>query len=453
MEITSPKWLNELAEQFQGQSHQLFLVGGAIRDQLLNREVGEWDCATDALPSVTEKILIQNGFKGINTIGERFGTIVGTFNGETVEITTFRSEQYSEYSRNPEVSFGKNIDEDLSRRDFTINAIAYDLQKKKLHDPHNGRVDLSHKQVRTVGRASERFREDPLRMLRAVRFATTLDFNITPETFEAIVTERDRFSLLTIERVNQEISKILLAEKPSTGIELLVKTGLLTYILPELLPSIDLEFDAREHKDIYAHILQVLDNTPPKLELRWCALLHDIAKPLTRKKIGGEYHFLGHEVVGARMAKQILRRLKYPNSFVENVSKLTYLHQRIPNDDGTWTDGAVRRFVRDAGELLDDLFIFAQADSTGKNERKLNEYRKKREKLRERIAKLEAEAEIAKIKSPLSGDELVELFHRQPGPWIKPIKDELLRMVLDNELAAEDKKKAVEIARRLAPKG
>jgi poly(A) polymerase len=289
-------------------------------------------------------------------------------------------------------------------------------------------------------------------MLRAIRFAAVLGFNITQETLSAIISERERLSLLATERVNQEISKMLLAEKPSIGIKLLVETGLINYILPELIPSIDLEFDPKEHKDIYAHILQVLDNTPPKLELRWLALLHDIAKPLTRKKIGGEYHFLGHEVVGAKMAKQILKRLKYPNSFAERVSKLTYLHQRIPNDDGNWTDGAVRRLVRDAGDLLEDLFIFAEADSTGKNEHKLNQYRQKREVLKERIAKLEREAEIAKIKSPLSGDELMKIFKRQPGPWIKPIKEELLRMVLDNELAPDDKKRATEVAREILRK-
>lgn len=453
MKITAPRWLSDLAQNYSSESHQLFLVGGAVRDQLLDKPVNEWDCATDALPSETEHLLRKAGVKGINKIGERFGTIVGNYHGEVVEITTFRSEEYSEYSRNPEVKFGTDIESDLARRDFTINAIAYDLQNSKILDPHNGVADINNRRIHAVGRAVDRFREDPLRMLRAIRLAAVLGFTISHETLSAITTERERFSLLTIERVNQEVSKMLLAKSPSAGIKLLVETGLITYILPELLPSIDLEFDAKEHKDIYAHILQVLDNTPPKLELRWCALLHDIAKPLTRKKIGGEYHFLGHEVVGARMAKQILRRLKYSNEFVEYVSKLTYLHQRIPNDDGSWTDGAVRRFVRDAGDLLEDLFIFAEADSTGKNERKLQEYRKKRETLKKRITQLEQEAEIAKIKSPLSGDELVELFHRKPGPWIKPIKDELLRMVLDNELNAEDKKKAVEIARRLAPKG
>jgi poly(A) polymerase len=453
MKITAPRWLSDLAQIYSSESHQLFLVGGAVRDQLLDKPVNEWDCATDALPSKTEHLLRKAGVKGINKIGERFGTIVGNYHGEVVEITTFRSEEYSEYSRNPEVKFGTDIESDLARRDFTINAIAYDLQNSKILDPHNGVADINNRRIHAVGRAVDRFREDPLRMLRAIRLAAVLGFTIGHETLSAITTERERFSLLSIERVNQEVSKMLLAKSPSAGIKLLVETGLITYILPELLPSIDLEFDAKEHKDIYAHILQVLDNTPPKLELRWCALLHDIAKPLTRKKIGGEYHFLGHEVVGARMAKQILRRLKYSNEFVEYVSKLTYLHQRIPNDDGSWTDGAVRRFVRDAGELLEDLFIFAEADSTGKNERKLQEYRKKRENLKKRITQLEQEAEIAKIKSPLSGDELVELFHRKPGPWIKPIKDELLRMVLDNELHAEDKKKAVEIARRLAPKG
>lgn len=453
MQLHVPQWLIELDRYFAQAGHQLFLVGGAVRNQLLKQDVTEWDAATDAHPEKIEKLLRDAHFKAINTIGKRFGTISAQFEGETIEITTFRSEAYEEYSRQPSVQFGNSLEEDLSRRDFTINAIAFSLRTRAIIDPYHGADDVTRRCLTTVGRPQSRFAEDPLRMLRAIRFAATLDFTIDQKTFRALIDERERFAILSVERVNQELSKMLLADQPSIGMKLLVESGLVNYILPELLPSIDLEFDARDHKDIYAHILQVLDNTPPKLELRWCALLHDIAKPLTRKKIGGEYHFLGHEVVGAKMSKQILRRLKYSNDFIEYVAKLVYLHQRIPNDDGLWTDGAVRRFVRDAGTALDDLFIFAESDSTGKNTQKLARYRAQRQQLRERIVELEKQAEIAKIKSPLSGDELVELFHRAPGPWIKPIKDELLRMVLDGELVADDKKRAAEIARRLAPKG
>ncbi|MEK7535141.1 MAG: HD domain-containing protein [Patescibacteria group bacterium] len=452
MPITVPTWLVLLEGAFSKSGYQLYMVGGAIRDELFNRAVGEWDLATDAKPTEVEKILRPLS-KNVGLIGKRFGTITAEINGNRVEITTFRGESYEEGSRKPTVQFGRSISEDLSRRDFTINAIAYDLTHSRLLDPHKGQDDLKDRIIRAVGDPESRFREDPLRMLRAVRFAVTLGCEIEKSTFEAISLERERFAILSAERVAQELDKILLSAKPSRGIDLLVESGLIYYILPELIPCIDLEFDPTEHKDIYEHILQVLDQTPAKLELRWCALLHDIAKPLTRQKIGGEYHFLGHEVVGSRLTKDILRRLKYANEFVDYLAELVYLHQRIPNNDGLWTDGAVRRFVRDAGDTLDDLFIFAQADSTGANERKLEKYKQMRSTLKERIAELEKQAEIAKIHSPLDGEELMEMFHRSAGAWIKPIKEHLLQLVLDDKLAQEDKQTAEQIARRLVREG
>ncbi|MCR4277616.1 MAG: CCA tRNA nucleotidyltransferase [Candidatus Berkelbacteria bacterium] len=448
MPVSVPAWLESLEEAFADSGHQLYIVGGAIRDELLGRKVGEWDLATDAKPSEVEKILRQKT-KKIGLIGKRFGTVTADLNGNAIEITTFRGESYEEHSRKPTVEFGNSINEDLSRRDFTINAIAYDLRFNRVIDNHNGEQDLKARVIRAVGDPESRFREDPLRMLRAIRFAVTLDFEIEHNTFQAINLERERFAILSVERISQEMDKILLSPKPSRGIDLLVESGLINYILPELIPCIDLEFDPAEHKDIYSHILQVLDQTPAKLELRWCALLHDIAKPLTRQKIGGEYHFLGHEVVGARLTKDILRRLKYGNEFIDYLSKLVYLHQRIPNNDGHWTDGAVRRFVRDANQTLEDLFTFAEADSTGGNERKLEKYKQMRAELRDRIVELEKQAEIAKIHSPLDGEELMKIFHRPAGVWIKPIKEHLLQLVLDNQLDQEDKLAAEQIARQL----
>ncbi len=452
MNLLAPRWLVDFSQSFTAEGHDLYIVGGAIRDQLLGKVVEEWDLTTDAKPDQVEAILRTSGAKNIGIIGKRFGTITAQIHGEPVEITTFRSEEYDTLSRKPVTNFGTSLEDDLSRRDFTINAIAFDLVRQKLIDPFDGQKDIGEKLIQAVGNPHQRFDEDPLRMLRAIRFAVTLDFAIEEETLKAIGDEKDRLAILSSERISQELDKILMSKTPSEGMNLLVETGLISYILPELIPSINLEFDPSEHKDIYHHILQVLDNTPPKLELRWCALLHDIAKPLTRRKIGGEYHFLGHEVVGSKTAKAVLRRLKYSNEFIDYVSRLVYLHQRIPNDQGNWTDGAVRRFVRDAGEALDDLFIFAEADSTGKNERKLAIYRAKRDELKERIAVLEEQAEIAKIKPPLDGAELMELFHRPAGPWIKPIKDQLLAMVLDGELKESDKEKAAEIARQLMKK-
>lgn len=445
----SPEWLRRLASEFGSRHYQLYVVGGAVRDYLLHQPITEWDCATDARPTEIEAIFRALKAERIGTIGARFGTVTAVFNGETVEVTTFRGEEYQNDSRQPTVQFSQTLEEDLSRRDFTINAIAWDILQERLIDRFNGQADLEQKIVRTVGQADERFNEDPLRMLRAVRFATCLGLTIEPETLKAISVSKDRLAIISTERITSEISKLLLAPKPSQGIQLLVETGLIAYILPELLPSIDIEFDPSEHKDIYAHILQVLDQTPAKLELRWCALLHDIAKPLTRQKIEGQYHFLGHENVGGKMARAILNRLKYPNQFTNYVTKLVRLHQRIPNYDGSWSDGGVRRFVRDAGETLKDLFVFARADTTGTNPKKLARYEESRQELENRITKLEQEAEIAKIKGPLDGQELMDLFHRPAGAWIKPVKEKLLQLVLDGELKETDKEKAVEIARRL----
>lgn len=445
----APKWLLELDKKFEDSGYELFLVGGAIRDKLLGLPVKEYDLATSAEPEETEKLIRAFGCKCIGTVGKRFGTITGNFQGETIEITTYRSESYEEFSRQPAVKYGKDIHEDLSRRDFTINAIAFNLKEQEILDPFDGQKHLKSGLIKAVGVARDRFNEDPLRMLRAIRFATLFDFEIEQATYEAIHTQKDSMGVLSAERISQEMNKLLLADKPSKGIQLLVETGLIAYVLPELIPAIDIEFDPHEHKDIYRHILQVLDNTPPKLELRWTALLHDIAKPVTRKKIGGQYYFLGHENVGGRMSKDILSRLKMPGDISNRIVKIVRLHQRLPNYDGHWTDGGIRRFVRDSGEVIDDLFAFAAADATGSNEKKKAQYQDNRDKLYKRIKELEQEAEIAKIKSPLSGEELMELFHRPAGPWIKPIKEELLRMVLDGEIKESDKDKATEVAKKL----
>lgn len=455
--ITVPVFIRQLAKQFQANGHQFYIVGGAVRDALAGHPVKEWDATTDAKPAEIEKLIRQFGLTQIGLIGQRFGTVTGQYQKQPIEITTFRSEEYRPDSRQPTVKFGESLLDDLSRRDFTINAIAYDPIKETIIDPHDGQADLGQKTIRAVGRASERFEEDPLRMLRAIRFAVTLGFTIDEATLAAISQEKERLPILSAERVADEMGKMLLAAKPSDAVRYLVETGLIAYTLPELLPTIDIE-ETREHKDIYAHILQVLDNTPPKLELRWCALLHDIAKPLTRQKINGEIHFLHHENVGAKIARQVLRRLHYSNEFTDYVTNLVRFHQRLPNYNNDWNDGAIRRFVREVGECLDDLFTFADADSTGANLRKIEQYQQTRAVLRQRIVELEKEAEIAKIKSPLSGEELMAIFHRPAGPWIKPIKEQLLALVLDGQLAPEDRDQATKLAKQMirpedSPKG
>jgi len=448
-----PAFVRNLTTHFQTAGCQLYIVGGAVRDALLLREITEWDLTTDATPTKVELLLKSFGVSHISLVGQRFGTVIGQYKKLPIEVTTFRSENYDPDSRQPTVEFGRSLLEDLSRRDFTFNAIAYNALTEQLTDPYQGQADLGNRLIRSVGQANDRFREDPLRILRAIRLAVQLNFSISSDTLQGLQQTKERLALLSSERVAAELGKMLLAPKPSQAIRLMVETGVINYILPELLPTVDLEQDTREHKDIYAHILQVLDNTPPRLELRWCALLHDIAKPLTRQKIDGQYHFLNHENVGAKIAKQVLGRLKYSADFTAYVTKLVKLHQRLPNYNGGWNDGAIRRFVLDAGECLDDLFTFAEADTTGSNERKKEQYQATRQLLRSRIDELEKEAEISKIKSPLSGDELMTIFHRPPGRWIKPVKDQLLSLVLDGELAPEDKATAQKIAQAMLEPG
>ena len=448
MTVHLPEWPKTLERAFQGQGKQLFLVGGAVRDLELKRSFEEWDFATNSTPEETEEILRSCQAKQIGLIGKRFGTVTANYQGERVEITTFRGESYEDNSRKPTVTWGTSIKDDLSRRDFTINAMAVNVTTDEFLDPFEGLTDLKNKIIRSVGDANDRFSEDPLRMLRAIRSSTQLGFDIEPSTLSSIGTQKERFAILSAERVAAELNKILLTPKPSHGIRLIVETGLVAYILPELIPTIDLEFDPKEHKDIYEHILQVLDNTPAELGLRWCALLHDIAKPLTRRKDGFEYSFHGHENLGARATRTVLSRLKYDNDFISLVTKLVRLHQRLPNNDGHWTDGAVRRFVRDAGETLDDLFTFAAADSTGANQTKLAKYQSMRDEMQERIRSLEAQAEIAKIKSPLDGYELMALYNRPAGVWLKEVKQYLLDLVLDGTLEPKDKEGAKKLAQK-----
>jgi len=448
MTVGVPNWLKEFARRYREHPAELYLVGGALRDQILGQDPKEWDMATSLKPSETEKLLKSLGAQNIGTIGRQFGTITAQIENHRVEITTFRGESYSSDSRKPEVNWGTDINEDLARRDFTINAIAYDFVRDRLIDPHSGQLDLNHKVIRAVGNPLDRFDEDPLRMLRALRFAAVLGFSIDQETYNAVIARRERLAIVSSERIAEELNRALLSPQPSRFVRLSVESALVAYFLPELIPTIDLEFDPAEHKDIYEHILAVLDKTEPKLELRWCALLHDIAKPLTRKKNGGLYSFHGHENVGAKIAQQVLRRLKYPNSFVDYVAKLVRLHQRLPNYNGDWSDGAIRRFVREAGETLDDLFSFAEADVTGSNLKKIASYRQNRQALRERIDELEHQAQIAKITSPLDGNELMAIFKRPAGPWLGEVKKYLLDLVLDGKLKQANKKTATELARK-----
>ena len=433
---------------------ELLLVGGIVRDLLLAAPLGrDLDFATSARPPRTQKALNAAGGK-VFSIGEKFGTIGAVFGDIQVEITTYRAEAYEHGSRKPTVKFGRSLSDDLSRRDFTINAIALDARGGwSPVDPFEGQRDLERGVIRAVGAAAERFHEDPLRLLRAVRFAARLGFDIQPETERAIAQSASALASISRERVRDELEKTLLAAEPARGIRLLCDLGLAQFSLPDV-PKLrgmqQEEASSGRHKDVFGHTLQVLDRTPPRLALRWAALLHDIAKPATKRVEQGKVTFHGHDHKGERMARRILADLHEPGELVDRVGRLVGLHLRANAYEGAWTDSAVRRFVLDVGEdAVEDLLTLSRADvTTGRIERRAAIARSVAE-LEERILELRAQEDIARIASPLDGLELMTLFDRGPGPWIQPIKDALREMVIEGELAAGDRETATPIAQRL----
>ncbi|MCA1646772.1 MAG: CCA tRNA nucleotidyltransferase [Chloroflexi bacterium] len=442
----------ELAGQFDRVQPglELFLVGGVVRDILLGAPLGhDLDFATSALPSQTERALRAAGGK-VYKIGEKFGTIGGVFGHLHVEVTTYRAEAYQSGSRKPEVAFGRTLADDLARRDFTINAMALDPLSLALVDPFGGQADLSNGLVRAVGDPLERFREDPLRLLRAIRFASRLWFELAPQTAVAISGAAPALATISRERVRDELEKLLLGPSPSRGIWLLCELGLAELSLPDVPKLRGMDYESGRHKDVFNHTLQVLDRTPPRLALRWAALLHDIAKPATKHVENGKVTFHGHDHKGERMTRRILAELHQPGELIERIGRLVGLHLRANAYEGVWTDSAVRRFVLEVGdELIDDLLALSRADvTTGRVERRQAIARSVAE-LERRIAELRAQEDIARIGSPLDGSDLMQLLKRGPGPWIKPIKDQLREMVIEGELAADDKTAAIPIARRL----
>jgi poly(A) polymerase len=432
---------------------ELFLVGGIVRDLLLGAPRGQHDLdfATSALPPQTERALKAAG-GNVFKIGEKFGTIGAVFGDLHVEVTTYRAEAYQSGSRKPEVEFGHNLTHDLARRDFTFNAMALDPLTGALADPFDGQADLSSGTIRAVGDPVARFQEDPLRLLRAVRFASRLWFEIDPQTASAIAVAAPALATISRERVRDELEKLLLGPSPSRGIRLLCDLGLADFSLPDVprLRGMANELTQGRHKDVFSHTLQVLDRTPPRLALRWAALLHDIAKPATKHVENGKVTFHGHDHKGERMARRILGELHQPSELIERVGRLVGLHLRANAYAGEWTDSAVRRFVLEVGdELIEDLLALSRADvTTGRIERRQAIARSVAE-LERRIHELRAREDIARIASPLDGADLMQLFERGPGPWIQPIKDHLKELVIEGELGAGDQEAAIPIARRV----
>jgi poly(A) polymerase len=450
--------VDRLTRTFSEAGQELVLVGGIVRDLLLGHTPpGDLDFATNAHPEITEQLGLQAGAESVYLIGARFGTVGLVFPTDdpqqkiNVEITTYRAEHYPHETRHPEVAFGETLEDDLSRRDFTVNAIAADALTGTLIDPFDGQADLVMGIIRAVGDADTRFQEDPLRLLRAARFVSQLGFAVEQATAEAMQRQASSLARISRERIYAELTRLLTGTYASHGLETLHMTGLFDIVLPEIgylpyqSPAPD---DPHLEKDLWEHTKRVIDRSPSRPGVRWAALLHDVAKPQTRSvSPSGEIHFYGHERMGADIAKRILVRLNADRATQAAVHHIVELHGRPETYDETWTDSAVRRLMLDAGDHLDDLLDLAASDVTSARAERQQRARNRIDALRNHIARLQEERALADYQSPLDGTELMALFDRPPGRWIAEIKDHLRELVIDGELDPDDKDRAAEIAR------
>ncbi|OAH11824.1 CCA tRNA nucleotidyltransferase [Streptomyces jeddahensis] len=438
---------DDLARRFQEAGFTLALVGGSVRDALLGRLGNDLDFTTDARPEDVLKI-VRPWADAVWEVGIAFGTVgcqksarVGDSEQNfQIEVTTYRSESYDRTSRKPEVSYGDSIEDDLVRRDFTVNAMAVALPQKEFIDPYGGLQDLAERVLRTPSTPEESFSDDPLRMMRAARFAAQLDFEVAPEVVAAMKAMAERIEIVSAERVRDELNKLILSPYPRKGLALLVGTGLADHVLPEL-PALRLERDEHHrHKDVYEHTLIVLEQameleeSGPDLTLRLAALLHDIGKPRTRRfEKDGRVSFHHHEVVGAKMTKKRMAALKYSNELVKDVSRLVELHLRFHGyGTGEWTDSAVRRYVRDAGPMLDRLHKLTRSDCTTRNKRKASALSRAYDGLEERIARLQEQEELDAIRPDLDGNQIMEILGVGPGPVVGQAYKFLLELRLEN---------------------
>jgi poly(A) polymerase len=428
--------VQQLAGRFAAAGHRCYLVGGTVRDALLDRPFGDVDVATSARPPEVER-LVSGWAEHVWLQGKRFGTVGAEQAGLRFEITTFRAEVYRPESRKPEVAFADDVETDLSRRDFTINAMALELPEPRLLDPFEGAADLAARRLRTPLEPEVSFLDDPLRMLRAARFVAAYGLAPDRALVDAIVELHRRLEIVSAERIRDELNKLLLVEDPSSGLLLLTETGLADEFLPEL-NAMQLEQDPiHQHKDVLAHTIAVVRNTRPELRVRLAALLHDVGKPKTRSIGPGGVSFHHHEVVGARMAEERLRALRYPSEIVNDVSRLIYLHLRIHTYAMGWTDRAVRRYARDAGPLLDDLNHLVRCDCTTRNRARARALSRRMDELEARVAALREQEELDRIRPPLDGREVMAFLGVPPGRLVGEALDFLLEARLDEGPIAE----------------
>ena len=492
LEIPEP--LLPIGEAFREAGHDLYLVGGYVRDSLLGGEHPDIDATTDALPKEIKRLLRPRA-DHLWTVGERFGTIGSTVGDYAVEVTTYRTDLYTQGSRHPEVRFGDSLEEDLARRDFTINAVAADTLTGEVVDPFEGRRDLQSGIIRAVGDPLERMRDDPLRMLRAVRFQTTLSgperpFAMTRDLEEAITENAQWLESISAERKRDEFEKILISENVASGLRALVRLGLMPYIVPEFMETVDVGQEAEfHHKDVFEHTLIVVSSVEADPILRKAAFFHDIGKPRTLvyehrctycgakstsktpaegecevcggRTVPKKVHFYGHENVGAAIARRAMRRLAYPRDDIDATAHLVVNHMR-PMSYATgrdpWSESAVRRFVRDTylarGEHVlanvDMLLKLARADITGSAPRRRQVAVASWESLKDRVDEVRTEDAVEKLESPLSGNDLMRQFDRGPGRWIKVLKDYLQNEVVEGRLGKDDRDRAHELAEAYA---
>jgi poly(A) polymerase len=445
--------IDDLGRRFRDAGHELALVGGPVRDAMLGRHHNDLDFPTSARPEQTEALL-KGWADAIWDMGRAFGTIGCRRGAWQVEITTYRSESYDPTSRNPDVEFGDTLAGDLGRRDFTVNAMAVSLPGREVEDPYGGVVDLAHRVLRTPGRPEDSFSDDPLRMMRAARFAAQLGFSVDPSVVAAMTAMADRIEIISAERVRDELVKLVCAPYPRLGLTLLVETGLAQRVLPEL-PALALERDEHHrHKDVYEHTLTVLEQSidlegrlpggGADVVARGAALMHDVGKPRTRRFLDdGTVTFHHHDAVGAKITRKRMKALRFSNDEIDAVARLVELHLRFYGyGSGEWTDSAVRRYVRDAGDELERLHVLTRADCTTRNRRKAERLRRTYDDLEERIARLSEEEELASLRPDLDGNQIMGILGIGPGREVGEAYAHLLELRMDRGPLAPDEAEA-----------
>jgi poly(A) polymerase len=449
--VTKTPLLDSLGKMFHEAGYELALVGGPVRDAILGRAAPDVDLTTNATPDQILEVI-----KGkVDThweIGRDFGTIGCRIGNDQIEITTYRTDKYDVDSRKPGVKFGTDLVHDLERRDFTVNSMALRLPEREFVDPFGGLRDLVDQVLKTPGKPEDSFGDDPLRMLRGARFASQLGFEIEPGTFEAMQSMRQRLEIISAERIQVELQKLMLGANPRLGLEVLVDSGLAEIVLPEL-PALKLETDEHHHhKDVYQHTLTVVEQSidyerdyglEPDFILRFAALLHDIGKPATRKlEPGGAVSFYHHDVVGAKLATKRMKALRFDNDTTKAVVKLVELHLRFFGySDQAWTDAAIRRYVRDAGEQLVRLHILTRSDVTTRNKRKADQLSHAYDDLEKRIAVVMEQEELNAMRPDLTGEEIMAILDLKPGPNVGKAYKYLLELRIENGPLGPEKAK------------